>query len=168
MKIEIDQSGKIEETNKNTILAFSNGEKNVIVITANIKRQLQEIFRRQGQPKLFIYRTFTAGIFLLVKPYLGKITDITIDIEWTGKERLISDIFSEFIQKNNLPEKPILHFQLLGKESKAHILAWNIYKALVRKSKKMQKPKIRKLTFKQLFSLALKFPIKKDRGLKID
>lgn len=127
MKIEIDQSGKIEETNKNTIIAFSNGSHATVLISSNTKRQLLKIFRNQGEPKIFIYRVFTAGVFLLIKPYLSSITTIIIDIEWFGKERLISDIFFEFMHKNKLLQKPDIYFRSIGKDSPAHILALKTY-----------------------------------------
>jgi len=159
MKVEIDQSGKIEETNKNTILAFSNGKNDVVVIKSKTKRQLLEMFRRIGQPKLFIYRTFTAGIFLLVEPYLPFLTTISIDTEWLGKDRLISDIFSEFLQKKKVLYKPTITFCFVGKNSPAHILAWSTYKSF--SQKKPHKRKIRALSLEKLASLALKSPQKK-------
>lgn len=41
MKIEIDQSGKIEDTSKHTFLAFSNSEHFVLKISGTEKRKLQ-------------------------------------------------------------------------------------------------------------------------------
>lgn len=38
MQIEIDQSGKIEDTRKDTVLAFSNGKNYSILIPAEVKR----------------------------------------------------------------------------------------------------------------------------------
>ena len=40
MPIEIDQSNKIERTEKDTILALSNNEQRAIVIPARIKREV--------------------------------------------------------------------------------------------------------------------------------
>jgi len=43
MKYQIDQSHKIEQTNKNTILCLSNGTEYTILITGKTKRKIQEI-----------------------------------------------------------------------------------------------------------------------------
>lgn len=157
MQVEIDQSGKIEETNRDTVLAFSNGKNDTVIILAETKRRILEIFRRRGEPKLYIYRTFTAGVFLLVHPYLAHIDSIMCDIEWEGKNRVIADIFNEFLQKYAIEHKPTLHFQLVGKQSPAHILAWTTYKT------RPYPRRFRKVSFKQLLSLVIR-PIKKDRG----
>ena len=61
MKIEIDQSGKIENTNKNTIIAFSDSKFKSIFISAKEKREIQKFFRRIGKPKIFIYKVFEIG-----------------------------------------------------------------------------------------------------------
>jgi len=81
MKVQIDQSWKIENTNKDTILAFANSKTHAIRIPAKVKKDIQTQFRLVGMPKLFIYRTFRAGVFLLVKDYLDEITDIVITFE---------------------------------------------------------------------------------------
>ncbi|MCX6810253.1 MAG: hypothetical protein NTY30_00740 [Candidatus Berkelbacteria bacterium] len=52
MKIEIDQSGKIEETGKPTVIAFSNGKSASIIISAKDKKLVQTVFRKIGQPKI--------------------------------------------------------------------------------------------------------------------
>jgi len=67
MKIEINQSNKIEQTNKDTIIGLSNQKAFTILINRKIKRKLQEEFRKQGKPRLFVYRTFIAGVVLLIK-----------------------------------------------------------------------------------------------------
>ena len=59
MKIEIDQSGKIENTSRLTILAYSNKTSKSILITAKDKKTIQSLFRRINQPKIFIYKLFT-------------------------------------------------------------------------------------------------------------
>lgn len=50
MKFEIDQSGRVEYTSHNTVLALSNDIQYSIIAPAKVKRQLQEMFRREGMP----------------------------------------------------------------------------------------------------------------------
>lgn len=66
MVIEIDQSEKIEYTHKNTVVAFSNGISGSIIIKSKEKRKIQEIFRKAGKPKIFVYDLFAALIFILL------------------------------------------------------------------------------------------------------
>ena len=56
MRIEINQSNKVEQTNKDTIIDVSNKKSFTILISRKIKRKLQEEFRKQGKPRLFTYR----------------------------------------------------------------------------------------------------------------
>ena len=86
MKIEIDQSGRVEETNRDTILAFANDNEFTVIITARTKRRLQEIFRQIGKPTVFMIYIFAISVYLLIKPKLNSITDIIIDIEYAGWE----------------------------------------------------------------------------------
>jgi len=50
MKIEIDQSRKVEDTNRLTIVAYSNGKAKSLMITARDKKSLQSLFRRIKHP----------------------------------------------------------------------------------------------------------------------
>lgn len=150
MKVLIDQSGKIENTSKDTVIAFSDSKTYSIKIPAKVKRQAQKMFKTQGAPKLFIYRTFAAGVFFLIREFLNEITDVVIDIEYPGKEKLIRDIILEFIRKNNLLE-PDISFARIGRKPKVHYAAYDVF------SKKKKPDKI--LSFEELFS-----PIKNDRG----
>lgn len=57
-KYQIDQSGKIEQTNKLTIVAFSNDKSGSVLLSASDKRVLQEIYRKAGKPRVFPTQTF--------------------------------------------------------------------------------------------------------------
>ena len=151
MKVEIDQSGKIENTNKVTVIAFANEVSYAILIPAKVKRQLQEVFRRQGKPRLFIYRTFATGVFLLIRDYLPKIKNIVIDTEYTGHEKQIKDILLELIRKDHLPE-PSIYFQRIGNKPKVHYTAYDVF------SKKKKADRV--IGFEEIVALATK----KDRG----
>jgi len=59
-KYQIDQSGKIEQTNKVTIVAFSNDKSGSVMLSASDKRALQEIYRKAGKPRVFPTQVFAA------------------------------------------------------------------------------------------------------------
>jgi hypothetical protein len=125
MRVEIDQSGKIENTSKNTILAFSNNIWSAVVIPAKVKRQMQEIFRRRGQPTVFVFRTFAAGITLLLQNCQKQITDVQIDTEYPGHEAVIKDILVQMLREQKMHE-PNIYFGRIGKKSMAHHRAYAV------------------------------------------
>ncbi|MCX6789100.1 MAG: hypothetical protein NTZ42_00605 [Candidatus Gribaldobacteria bacterium] len=123
MPIQIDQSNKIEKTNKNTAIAIANGSELVILITGKTKRKLQELFRQKGKPQLFVYKTFATCIAILLRESKTKYSEIVIDIEYVGKEKVIRSMIYETLGKfcEKLPE---INFQTIGKKSKAHNVAY--------------------------------------------
>ena len=76
MKYQIDQSGKIEQMSKDSVIAYSNNSKASILIPRKLKRRLQEVFRLHGFTKLFIYYLFSVGIYYLIEK-LKQPQDIT-------------------------------------------------------------------------------------------
>lgn len=127
MKIEIDQSGKIENTNKNTIIAFSNGKFKSVFISAKEKREIQKFFRRIGKPNIFIYKVFAVLVFLLIKSDLKVVDNIIIDEEYPGKSSLIKNLLLQEIRriKPDFDRENII-FQRIGKKSRAHFLAYGV------------------------------------------
>lgn len=121
MKIEIDQSGKIEKTNKHTYLAYSNSEHFVLKISSTEKKKIQNYFRSIGKPRIFIYATFASLLIILFKKIKHKSNQIIIEIEYPGKNQIIKDLI-----KDVNPNFPIgdIHFHLIGKKSRAHFLAY--------------------------------------------
>lgn len=127
MTIEIDQSGKIENTSKNTVIAFSNDIFGSILISAKDKRELQKIFRKIGKPKMFIYKLFAILIFLLIEKYLYQIKQIVIDEEYSGQFSLIKNLLLQEIRKkqpNFLTDN--INIRRIGKKSKAHYVAYGV------------------------------------------
>lgn len=92
MPKQIDQSGKIEQTNKDTILCLSNDDWDAIKISAKTKRQLQEIFRRNGQNRNFVLFTFSAGLAILIDRN-SRLHHLIIDREYYGHEAVIKISF---------------------------------------------------------------------------
>ena len=125
MNIEIDQSGKIENTNKNTVIAFSDDIFGSILIKAKDKKEIQKIFRKIGRSRIFVYKLFAVLIFVLIKKYLKKIDQITIDDEYPGWDFQIKDYLLIQIKKSKLNfNKNDINFKRIGRKSMAHILAY--------------------------------------------
>ena len=124
MKIEIDQSGKIEHTSRPTVVAFSNKESNVLVILAKDKKAVQKYFRKIGKPKLFIYFTFMVLVYYLIENHLKKYDQIIIDREYPGYEKLISRTLKQWIK-----DSIAVTIAQIGKKSRAHDLAWKELKS---------------------------------------
>jgi hypothetical protein len=130
MKYEIDQSGKIEQTNRLTVVAFSNDKKASISLSTKDKKILQDVFRKANKPKMFSIQVFAALIFLLIKKYGIVKGKIIIDKEYPGHESLIKSYITQLINKslkNNSKEVRII-FKVIGKSSDAHAVANKCFK----------------------------------------
>ena len=134
MKIYIDQSNKIEQTNKHTVLALANDKKYSILIPAKIKRQFQELFRHNGEPRAFIYITFAAAIVILTKECSGKLSQIVIDQEYYGKEKQLKETIEKMMSKffNKIPN---INFEKIGKSSNAHKQTYSVTKRKIKADK---------------------------------
>lgn len=133
MVIEIDQSGKIEETHRDTVLAFSNGKSYSIRIKAKTKRQLQKLFRDLNRPRFFVIYIFTYGIYFLIKDFLSEIGQINIDIEYPSKEQWTLDLLDCIFKEKQINQHPVINFKLIGRRSKAHLIS--IYSSRNKKAK---------------------------------
>lgn len=112
MSYLIDQSGKIEQTERHSVIACVN-DQNITIF------------------KEFPYLTFSTIISLLI--FKGKVTKkITIDREYFGHEDLIKTYISQHLRFLGVNKIPLLVFGHVGKLSKAHQVA---YQTAVRKNK---------------------------------
>lgn len=148
MKIEIDQSGKIESTNRLTVIAFSNRHGKSLLITAKDKKSIQSIFRKINQPRIFISQVFAAAVYYLVKDELKNINTIIIDNEYMGHEKYIKKLIIKFLENDNIKtDKVQIYFRSIGKKSKAHDVAYKAFKT---------KRASYKLTSKQILQIVLR------------
>lgn len=122
MVYQIDQSGKIEQTNKDTVLCLSNGTWDTILIKAKTKRQLQEIFRRHGQTRNYVLFVFCAGVSLLFQRNL-KISSAVIDREYYRKDSIIKEILLKMLDKKEIN----ILFGNIGRRVNAHNQAYLTY-----------------------------------------
>ena len=148
MNVEIDQSNKIEQTSKDTIIGLSNDRTFTILINRKIKRKLQEEFRKQGKPRLFVYRTFIAGTVLLLKyAQFNNLIKVIIDKEYFGKEKMLKSMFLEMWSRyfEKIPE---ISFERIGKKSNAHNISYWTMKGKYEPNKIVDFNEIKKLTLK--------------------
>lgn len=135
MKIEIDQSGRVEYTSHDTVIAFSNKKKRAIFIEAKDKREIQSIFRKMGKGQLFVIRLFTILIFILLKKE-KEVKEIIIDIEYPGWNAQIKNYLLVDLRKFGIKLDPNqISFSRITKKSEAH---WHAYRVF----KKERKPEI--------------------------
>lgn len=122
---EIDQSGKIEQTNKDTVIAYSNGSQYAVVIPRRLKRRLQEVFRLHGFTSLFIYYLFSVGIFYLLQSLKQK-SSVIVDTEYPGNERLILQFVKMLLEANRVPTHDVT-FGRIGNRPPAHYAAKDVF-----------------------------------------
>lgn len=128
MVIEVDQSNKIERTNKDTILAFSDGDCFCILIPANTKRLAIDFLRMQKSRKTAYLQIFAACLFILLRSVLVKgAEDIIIDTEYTGHEATIKSIILRHAYNEGVSiDKKKITFAQVGKGSRSHKIAWRV------------------------------------------
>ncbi|MBU2544861.1 hypothetical protein KKC65_00185 [Patescibacteria group bacterium] len=126
MAYQIDQSGKVEDTNKLTIVALANGRVKSLKISAVEKQKLIKIMRIHDYPKkTFIYKIFASLIFLLLKN--ERIEGIIIDNEYPGHQAIIKDVLQRLFKKKN-KQAPEIMFAEIGKKSIAHKVALEVFR----------------------------------------
>jgi hypothetical protein len=136
MQAEVDQSGRIEQTNRPTVLAIANGVQYSVRISAREKQRLLATLK-QSKPdwstafiNILVFSTF---LYLLLKGQVQKLTLVTIDQEFPGHEPLIKDRVMTLCRRQGIEvQKEQLTFREIGKKSPAHKLAWQVYNKLVK------------------------------------
>src|SRR4051812_47547523 len=124
--VEVDQSGKIEDTKEDTVLALCNGMHWSILIPATVKRSCITKLRRDGASGTTFYlRLFTIALYFLLRDHIGQLSHAIIDIEYTGKDDQIKRYVMNLLQRSGKKvQAGQLRFMLVGKQSAAHTLAW--------------------------------------------
>lgn len=127
MRIEIDQSGKVEDTSRKTVVAYADSKNKTksVLITARTKRKIQEIYRTVGKSKLFVYSTFSILLYFLTKN-CNKGDLIIIDLEYPGKDKIILDMLNNI---RDVYKLSILNIQFarIGNKPNAHYAANKVF-----------------------------------------
>lgn len=121
---QIDQSGKIEQTERNTVIACTNKRQFTVLLKKGEKRKLQKVFRVADMQKLFPYLTFATLVAILLHKLSPK-QRIIIDREYFGHEDFIEERIEVYlIQLGSKP--PPISFGHVGKLSEAHQLGYRV------------------------------------------
>lgn len=125
MKYQIDQSGKIEQTNIKTVIALSNDMTYTLLLLPKSKRNLQTYFRRTSDYKIFLYLVFAISVSYLINLAQPKYK-VIIDKEYFGHEPLIKRLIIESLKVLKISQIPSIDFGLVGKSSPADQLAYKV------------------------------------------
>ncbi len=131
MDIEIDQSGKVEQTGKDTVVACATkkGFARSLRISAREKRKLQKFFRKIGKPSMYVYKVFSVLIVMLIRTHLDSFDRIIIDTEYWHQDHILRNLIVEILRKDVPSFDPArIIFRQIGKNSPAHDVANATYK----------------------------------------
>ncbi|MBM4467380.1 MAG: hypothetical protein FJ014_17800 [Chloroflexi bacterium] len=140
MQIKVDQSGKIERTQRNTALALSNEIQYTVLFLAVEKRKTVTQLRQRGESGKTLYlKIFAAALFLLLEDHLDQLDEVVIDPEYPGKEAQIRELLLNHIWKvaPSFPRVRIV-FRQIGKKSPAHRKALAVYRGDVKADRKIK------------------------------
>jgi hypothetical protein len=139
MRVEVDQSGKMEVLKVDTALAFSDGIAASILIPAAVKREVYKRLKARGaRHKKIVARMFAASLFLLLEDHLEDITAVVVDVEYEGWNAVIRGLLLAHIQR----VAPRIHkdqitFGYVGKKSPAHKMALVVFRRTCEPGKKI-------------------------------
>ena len=125
MQIEVDQSGKIEQTNTDTIVALSNDISYTVRLHRKDKRVLKSYFRAthvQGRSRYRVFAAVVAILLAQVKPSTG----ILLDNEYKGHEHFIRQHIMQYVQLLGITQSIPLHIGTIRQGSAADLLAGKV------------------------------------------
>ncbi len=144
MQIEIDQSGKIEQTNHVTVIALTNGVQYTILVKKNDKRLIEKEFRKHKLYKLHSQITFATLIAIIVSK--SKVTkSILIDTEYPSYDNYIKKIVLDLIGN----KCPTIKFGFVGKESRSDVLAGKVAHKKIKPNCIVSADEVIKIIFKK-------------------
>jgi hypothetical protein len=125
--VEVDQSGKVEDTKEDTVLAFANGIEFSVLIPATVKRECIHLSRAKGvSGDTFYLQFFAIGLFFLLRNHLHCLSRVRIDIEYVGQDGRIKEYLINLLRRAGYTVKAEqIQFAHIGKQSPADTVAWS-------------------------------------------
>ncbi len=124
MRAEVDQSGKVEKSQQDTVLAVANGIRFTIRISAREKRKVEQTLMRQKPyltKRLIHVYVFSVLLYLLLRDRITHLDQVIIDPEYQGHEPIIKDRLMTWCRRRGIRVyADQIAFQHVGKKSPAH------------------------------------------------
>ena len=161
--VEVDISGRVEDTSTDTIFAFSNSDQYKLKLSKKVKRECILLLRKLGKHgKTFYLQIYCCGLYFLLKNSIDKVSLITLDEEYRGRDKDVKRItLGYFFRKNKDISPDKIRFELIGRKSPAHFAAFTCHQDRTKADGSITTLEILETI---LSPLELK-TIKKDRGL---
>ncbi len=123
--VQVDQSGKVEDTAQDTILALANGITFTIRIPSTVKRECITVLRRSGITGKTMYnQLFATGLFFLLKDKIQELDKVIIDIEYIGREAQIKEHLVQLLRRvHGTVESHRIQFEYIGEHTAADEIA---------------------------------------------
>jgi hypothetical protein len=123
--VQVDQSGKVEDTAQDTILALTNGIAFTIRIPSTVKRECITVLRRAGITGKTMYnQLFATGLFFLLKDKIQELDKVIIDIEYIGREAQIKEHLVQLLRRaHGTVESQRIQFGYIGEHTAADEIA---------------------------------------------
>ena len=128
--VAVDQSGKVENTKHDTVVAFSNGIDYSVMIPATVKRDCLTALGSWGisdaNRNALLFATM---LFFLLRHYIDQLHTVVIDAEYQGQEPLIKDHLMNILRRAGYPvQRHQLTFGHIGKHAPAHKVALETFR----------------------------------------
>ena len=144
MRVEVDMSGKIEQTEMNTVVAFRNKEQFTVLLQRKIKTEFLTKYR--SKYKDVHYRLFAILIYYCIKDYLSKIQLVIIDNEYEGREEDVKRNLLRLIWKTHPNfDKKLITISRIGKKSNTHRVAYQTFVGKLSPNKIITKKEVEEL-----------------------
>jgi len=122
-KIEVDQSGKIEQKQYDTrIGAAKNKMYSIVIIDKRLKRGLLSR-HKQLKRKFRVLSLFTASTFLAIRPLLSEGDTILLDDEYPNQMKLVIRLLNTLIKIHNLPKPDQIIVASHNEVKRAHLVS---------------------------------------------
>ncbi|MCB0232375.1 MAG: hypothetical protein KDI07_17250 [Anaerolineae bacterium] len=121
MKIEVDQSGRIEMAG-DTVIAAADGFVVTVRVRAEVKMTVRDALKQRGvKTRMIMIRMFVGGIVMALQDNLRTIDSLTIDEEYIGYEAEIKSLLIDRLRSLDLQLDPhLITVARVGKKSPAH------------------------------------------------